>query len=127
MGSVSIIIPALNEEKYLPGCLRSIENLDFPKDQIEVIVIDNGSTDKTKEVAVNHGAEFLQDSTLNVSGLRNLGAMHAKNDILAFVDADCLVATDWLIKADKYFQDSGTIAWGAPPSLPDNPTWVQKT
>jgi GT2 family glycosyltransferase len=62
-----------------------------------------------------------------VSGLRNLGARHATHDILAFVDADCLVARDWLKNAERYFKEPEAIIWGAPPVLPENPTWVQKT
>jgi cellulose synthase/poly-beta-1,6-N-acetylglucosamine synthase-like glycosyltransferase len=53
--SVSIIIPAFNEERDLPGCLRSIKELDFPKERIEIIVVDNGSRDRTRE---QRGAVF---------------------------------------------------------------------
>jgi glycosyltransferase involved in cell wall biosynthesis len=127
MDSVSIIIPTLNEERHLPGCLQSIGELDFPEERVEVIVVDNGSRDGTREIAIGYGAKFFEDSTLKVSGLRNLGARHARHDILAFVDADCLVTRDWLKNAEHYFKDHETIIWGAPPVLPEEPTWVQRT
>ena len=123
---VSIIIPAFNEEKYLPICLDSISKLDWPKQDLEVIVVDNGSRDQTCRIAESWGAILLKDSTKNVSGLRNLGAGKATGDILAFVDADCVVAEDWLSAASKYFTDYKVSAWGSPPDIPENSTWVQK-
>ena len=123
---ISIIIPAFNEEECLPQCLDSIFNLDYPREKFEVIVIDNGSADRTCEIAASYDVLLLQDSTKNVSGLRNMGARHAKGDILAFVDADCVVARDWLVNAEKYFGDSSVAAWGGPPGVPENGTWVQR-
>jgi len=123
---VSIIIPAYNEENYLPLLLDSISKLDWPKEKLEVIVVDNGSTDNTCGIAESYGTLLLQDSTKNVSGLRNLGAKHAAGDILAFVDADCVLAKDWLKKAEKYFLASNVLAWGGPPVPPESASWVQK-
>lgn len=123
---VSIIIPAFNEEKFLPLCLDSISRLNWPKDRFEIIVIDNGSTDNTCRIAESYHAVVLKDPAKNVSGLRNLGAMNAGGDILAFVDADCIVSEDWLMEAEKYFNKKQYVAWGSPPGIPHNATWVQK-
>lgn len=124
---VSIVIPAYNEEACLPGCLQSIQMLVFPKDDLEVILVDNGSTDRTREIASEYGAKVLRDDDKHVSGLRNLGVQKAAGDIIAFVDADCLVSKTWLQKAAIYFDDGDVSAWGSPPTLPDEATWVQKT
>ncbi|MBU0970834.1 MAG: glycosyltransferase, partial [Proteobacteria bacterium] len=64
--------------------------------------------------------------TKNVSGLRNLGAKSAGGQILAFLDADCIVSPDWLMAAEKYFYDEKIVAWGSPPRIPWDATWVQK-
>lgn len=123
---VSIIIPAFNEEKFLPRCLDSIGGLAWPKEQLEVIVVDNGSTDSTCAIAESYGAVLLRDPDKTVSGLRNLGAARAKGRILAFVDADCTVAGDWLTRSKAYFEDEALAAWGAPPVVPESATWVQQ-
>jgi glycosyltransferase involved in cell wall biosynthesis len=125
--SISIIIPTLNEEKYLPLCLDSIFSIEYAKELIEVIVVDNGSTDRTQESAISYGVKVLCDETKNVSGLRNLGASKASGDILAFVDADCIVSTNWLTSSQMYFENANVAAWGAPPIVPEGSTWVQQT
>lgn len=122
---VSVIIPAYNEESFLPRCLASLSELDYPRDKLEVIVVDNGSRDRTQAIARANGAVVLIDESRTVAGLRNLGAEQAKGSLLAFVDADCLVAADWLQKAVVYFDDTGIAGWGAPPEPPSAPTWVQ--
>jgi len=124
---VSIIIPTLNEEKYLPLCLQSVQELDYPKEKIEVIVVDNGSTDKTQQIVREFGAKLLIEPDKYISGLRNVGAKIATGEILAFIDADCVAARSWLINASEYIYNSEVIAWGCPPEIPDNATWVQKT
>ena len=124
---VSIIIPTYNEEKYLPSCLRSILDMNYSKESIEIIVVDNGSTDETVNIANDFGVEILEDHSLNVSGLRNLGARKATGEVLAFVDADCIVDKDWLHNAARYIGDMHVSGWGSPPVFPENQTWVQKT
>jgi len=125
--TISIIIPTYNEENFLPPCLNSILNLNYPKKKIEIIVVDNGSDDGSRKIAKAYGAQVYRDDVKNVSGLRNLGAKQAKGDILAFVDADCLVSDKWLDKAAIYFDDLTIAAWGGAAYPPNDPTWVQKT
>jgi len=123
---VSVIVPAYNEERFLPQCLDSLACVDYPREKLEVIVVDNGSTDATREIAEGRGARVLRDDSRNVSGLRNLGAKAAGGEILAFVDADCVVSPRWLKAAQKYFHDPEVAAWGSPPVVPEDATWVQK-
>jgi len=124
---VSIIIPAFNEEKILPLCLQSINELDYPKNRFEVLVIDNGSTDHTGEIARFYSARLIVNDRERVSGLRNIGALASNGQILAFVDADCIVSNEWLEEGVKYYNDINIAAWGAPPILPKGSTWVQRT
>ncbi|MAF43156.1 MAG: hypothetical protein CMI54_03165 [Parcubacteria group bacterium] len=81
---LSIIIPTLNEEKYLPGLLKSLKDQSF-KD-FEVIVSDAGSKDKTIEIAENYGSKVVSGG-LPAKG-RNEGVKAAKGNLLLFLDAD---------------------------------------
>lgn len=87
---VSIIIPAYNEEKNLPKVLselKSILNLD--KIQHEILVVNDGSTDNTKEIASQNGAKVLSNKTNQGKGRSlNFGFEHAKGEILITMDAD---------------------------------------
>lgn len=93
---LSIIIPALNEEKYLPRLLESLRNQDF-KGEYEIIVADAGSFDKTKEIARNFGCRVVLGG--RPAEGRNRGAQVARGEILLFIDADASLPEDFLKKA----------------------------
>jgi len=100
--TLSIIIPTKNEEKYLPKLLRSIRKQTF-KDY-EVIVADNCSRDKTKEIAKKYGCKIVKGGLPGRA--RNLGAKAAQGDILLFLDADTELKTKgFLGKAIKEFKN----------------------
>jgi len=125
--NVSIIIPTYNEEANLAQCLESLDNLNYPHERIEIIVVDNGSTDRTREIARNFNVKLYQAENKYIAGLRNLGVQQASGEIIAFVDADCIVAEDWLQQASNYFDNPHIAAWGSPALPPFDLSWVQKT
>ncbi len=88
----SVIIPAHNEEKYLPRLLESIEvaraNYSGGRDQVEVIVADNLSTDRTAEVAAARGARVVTVAKRRIAAARNGGGHAARGEIVCFIDAD---------------------------------------
>ena len=88
---VSIIIPAYNEEKNLKACLSSIALLDYPRGKTEVIVVDDGSTDKTSAIARTHGAKVIKGKHSGKSAALNLGLTKAKYGIIFTIDADTIV------------------------------------
>jgi glycosyltransferase involved in cell wall biosynthesis len=122
----SIIIPAKNEEKNIGHCLDSINAMDFETGRFEVLVIDNGSSDRTVEIVRTKGAKVFVMPDLTISGLRNFGASKAGGKILAFLDADCTVAPTWLASAAHYLDNNEIACFGGPPGIPDEGTWVQK-
>lgn len=98
---LSVIIPAKNEEKQLPLLLVSIKKQTF-KD-LEIIVADAKSTDKTREVVASFGARVVEGGMPGPG--RNRGAEAAKGEILLFLDADViLVGNDFLEKAVAEFK-----------------------
>lgn len=87
MKTVSIVIPAYNEEKDLGKCLFSLKKQNFAG-KMEIIVVDDGSTDKTIDVARRYNVKVLTQSHGGPGKARNLGAKKAKGEILVFVDSD---------------------------------------
>src|SRR5437870_3452632 len=91
----SIIIPAYNEEQYLPRLLDSIavarSNYSGGAEAVEVIVADNDSTDRTAEVAEAHGARVVKVAKRRIAAARNGGGHAARGEILCFIDADSAV------------------------------------
>jgi len=122
---VSFVIPALNVEKTITKCLKSIFDQDT-NEKFEVILLDNGSQDKTIELASQFGIRIFKEPGKSVAALRNLGAKFSRGEIIAYVDADCMIARNWLEKALRYFNNFKIGAVGSPTRVPDNATWVQK-
>lgn len=125
MLSFSIIIPARNEERYIGRCLQSIRAVKWPSDDYEVLLIDNGSSDRTAQIATDHGARVYIRPGDSVAGLRNFGASQSVGKILVFIDADCTVSPEWLSKASQYLDQAEVVSFGSPPVVPDDCTWVQ--
>lgn len=93
---ISIVIPALNEEKLLPLCLKSLKNQDY-KGEYEIIVADNCSTDNTADVARQFGASVIACADRkSVFYARQAGADSAQGDIIAQADADTVYPQNWL-------------------------------
>lgn len=86
---ISIVVPAYNEEEYLPATLNAIStSLKESSLNGEVIVVDNDSTDNTAAIAHQLGATVVTERRRNISSVRNYGAQHASGRLLVFVDAD---------------------------------------
>lgn len=98
---LSIIIPTLNEEEYLPKVLDSIKKQAFS--DYEIIVSDAGSTDKTVEIAQKYGCRVVEGG-LPARG-RNNGAKAAKGDVLFFLDADTELSDNFLEESLKEFNE----------------------
>jgi len=99
---VSVIIPAYNEEAFLPKCLNSLkkQKTSIP---FEVIVVDNNSTDNTASIPKRFGYQVIRELKKGASSARNAGARHAKGTILVFIDADCIAFYDYIQNISDQF------------------------
>lgn len=97
----SIIIPAYNEEKYVGATILALQKQTIPRDEYEIIVVDNNSTDHTSEVAHQSGADkVVMEMEKGTNMARGRGIREASGEILAFVDADSEPPIDWLEKIE---------------------------
>jgi glycosyltransferase involved in cell wall biosynthesis len=125
---VSVIIPTLNEQGSIGRCLDALKRMDFPKESFEVILVDNGSHDRTLEIAKSYAIalnlRILQRPKVYVSSLRNLGAAASRGDYLAFLDADVIVSRDWMCAAVAALRRKEAGIVGGPYHIPGNSSWV---
>jgi hypothetical protein len=118
-------MPVRNGAADLARCLGSLlaSAGDMP---IEIVVVDNGSTDASAAVAQRHGARVLSRPGLKVGACRNAGASEASAPLLAFVDADHEVTSEWVSACIGAFRDPTTAAAGYLCRAPEAGTWVQR-
>jgi glycosyltransferase involved in cell wall biosynthesis len=105
MSKLSVIIPAYNEEEYLPATLQHISQAlsQFPGS--EIIVVDNDSNDGTRRVAESFGARVCAEAERNIARARNTGAENSRGDILIFIDADTLTPDTLFQRIVKAMED----------------------
>lgn len=111
MTSVSVIIPAYNAARTIRDTLRALERQADPPPKLEILVVDNGSTDTTAEVV---RAEFpsirlLSESKRGPSAARNCGLRHSCGDVVVHLDADTLPTRTWLRSIVAPFSNSKTV------------------
>lgn len=113
MTRLSIIVPAYNEELLLPATLGALKDavtaLGLPA---EIIVVDDGSTDRTADIARALGASVVPVALRHIAGARNAGGRTACGDLLVFVDADTIVPADVLRGAVEAYE-AGAVGGGA--------------
>ncbi len=108
---LSVVIPAFNEEKFLPKALQSLVRQNFLN--FELIVIDNNSSDRTAEIAESFGARVVAESRQGVGFARQKGFESARGQIIAATDADASLPVNWLSTIVKEFQkDQKLVAFG---------------
>lgn len=125
---VSVIIPVLNEEAVIGRCLDALAQSTLSRKSLEVLVVDNGSTDRTLKVVAGFSERLrlrvLQKAGVNISALRNLAAAEARGEILAFLDADCLASPEWLERALAHLDGQSERIVGSRYAIPADSSWV---
>ena len=120
----SFVIPVKNDAARLQRCLASMAVA--ARGGATVVVVDNGSTDDSRRIAVESGARVIDAPGVTVAEARNRGAAACHGDVLAFVDSDHELAARWIDCAVATLQLPGVAAAGALYSSPANPSWVQR-
>ena len=111
---ISVVIPVWNSPDMIARCLAAIEAQTYPRDRYEVLVVDNGSTDSTADVARSYPcATVLSEPIPGSYCARNRGLRSARGEYIAFTDADCLPDGEWLAagaRAAARYPSAGVLA-----------------
>jgi glycosyltransferase involved in cell wall biosynthesis len=112
--TISLVIPALNEEKYIKDCLDSV--ISSGANFLEIIVVDNGSTDKTKEIVESYNnIRIVREEKKGVMFARQRGVDETKGEIVAFIDADTKMIPGWYEQIiDKFSKDLILVSLSGP-------------
>ena len=121
---VSVIVCSYNGAKTLAQCLESLGKLDYPN--YEVILVDDGSTDDTREIAARFpDVRYFHQTNHGLSHARNYGAAVAKGEIFAYTDSDCMADPDWLYYLLSTLLSGDYAGVGGPNVSPPARNWVQ--
>ena len=119
MTEISFIVPAFNEERELGATLKALVGAgDALAGSYEIVVADDGSTDRTAGIALEHGARVITARHRQIAATRNSGAEIAKGEIFIFVDADTIVNGNVIQAAVRAIRD-GAAGGGAAVTLDD--------
>lgn len=105
----SVIIPAYNAEKTLSSCLESLAEQSVRKEDYEIIVVDDGSTDGTSKIAKGFNANHIFQTNKGPAAARNRGAREARGAIILFTDSDCVPEHNWIQEMVGPFSDADVV------------------
>ena len=101
----TVVVPVRNGEEMIGDCIESLLAGDYPPDHHEILVIDNGSTDRTAEIIRRYPVGYLREDHRGVSNARNRGIAEGRGEVFAFIDGDCLADPSWLTEILRPFAD----------------------
>jgi O-antigen biosynthesis protein len=120
----SVVVCAYHAQDTIEECLHSLIELNYPN--YEVLVVDDGSTDATAQIARRFPVRLLSSDHVGLSGARNMGLEQAQGEFVAYIDADARADLDWLTYLALALEVQGTARAGGPnPVPPDDPPVAQ--
>lgn len=126
---VSFVIPAYNEARFIAGTIDAIHETMDRRHRYEIIVVDHGSNDGTREIATRHGARVHRCHEGTVGTLRNTGVRHATGEVLVFIDADVRLCADWGDQFDSVLdllaREPRTLT-GSTYGISVDPGWIER-
>lgn len=123
---VSVIVPVFNEEKMIGVCLESLLAQDFPKDEVEILVVDNRSTDRSRQIIQFYPVNYLFEPVRSRARARNQALAVARGRFAAFIDGDCLAAPNWLRLLVESFTCDRTGGSGGEFIFPEHGSWLER-
>jgi len=126
MPFVSILVSVYNSESTIEKCLDSIMALKYPREKLEVIVVDDGSTDKTRELVKDYSIQLVRKEHGGYPSTMNTGIRVAKGDVILNIDSDTYISEDWLVKVFEEFKDPKVgVVGGYVATAPTSSFWAK--
>lgn len=122
--SVTVVVPAYNEEISLPACLKALLNQNYDG-KLEILVVNNASTDSTPELAEKAGCRVVHEYNRGYNHAVARGFSEANGDIIACTDADTIVPDDWISHIVKILLPEGNVACSGVFRFNDGATWIK--
>jgi len=120
----SVVVCSYNGAKTLDRCLTSLKEINYPN--YEVILVDDGSTDNTQEIAASHNwVKNIRQENKGLSFARNVGAHASCGDVIVYTDSDCMADPDWLYYLMGTLLSGDYAGVGGPNISPPAENWVQ--
>ena len=106
---ISVVVPARNAEQTIGECLESLLTQSEPRERYEVIVVDDGSTDDTRQVVQRYEVTLLDQPHEGPAAARNRGVAASQGEVVLFTDADCVPAPDWIEEMLRPFEGQDVV------------------
>jgi len=103
---VSVVVTVYNAERTIAQCLESIMKLEYLRDKLEIIVVDDGSTDNSLNIVKEYRIKLIQKNHGGYPSAMNTGIKSAAGGIIVIIDSDIVVSNDWLVKVLEEFSES---------------------
>jgi glycosyltransferase involved in cell wall biosynthesis len=102
--TVSVVVPILNMAAFASACIESLLKQDFPRDRLEIVFVDNGSTDGSAGIIKRYPVRYVYEARRGAPAARNAGIHVASGDIVALTDADCVPTRRWVRSLVRGFE-----------------------
>lgn len=126
---VSVVMPAYNEEQYIVSSIRSILDTDYPKDKLDIIIVDDGSTDNTYKVAKAFEGPNLRVFTKKNGGkgaALNFGLAKVRGELVATMDADSYLTRDTIRNLVPHFEEADVMAVTPAVKVKSSGSWLKE-
>lgn len=117
---VSFIIPTLNAAEFLERCLQMIRRQTYPQKEIEILIVDGGSTDNTLKISKKYNATIIHNPHIFQEPGKTLGSSKAKGELLFYIDSDNILSSEeWLTEMVRPYIEEKNITGLLPQTIPD--------